>query len=261
MIKSEKVSARNFEWLEDSIRAGAANNLVEGAAAVTSSIGQPTVRSNQTQIIGEAFEVSDTVEVVAKHGRGAKESAYALAKTLKSLKLDVEFAMIGVDQAAVAAGDASTARKMASASKQISTTVDGGGDALTEADILSLHQTCYENGSDVDTLMVKPSDASVISTFAAAASRTRDFGQSKTITQSVEILITSFGTVRVVINRSCLNSVAYLLDGSMFKQCVLRPFSRTLLARDGDSSKHFVVGEISLKHSNFGDSGMVTNIT
>ena len=34
MIKSEKVSARNFDWLEDDLRASSAAGLIEGAAAI-----------------------------------------------------------------------------------------------------------------------------------------------------------------------------------------------------------------------------------
>ena len=74
MIKTEKVSARTFEFLEDSIRAAGVNALVEGADASTTAIGQPTVRSNTTQIIGEAFKVAATVDAVKTHGR-AKETA------------------------------------------------------------------------------------------------------------------------------------------------------------------------------------------
>lgn len=116
----------------------------------------------------------------------------ALAKTLKAIKLDQERAYVGVDQAAVT-GSSSTARKMASASQQISTSVDAGAnstDALTEAKVLELHQTCYENGSDPSILMVKPADSSIIAGFATAANRQRDFSQDKTLTNAIEVLVT-----------------------------------------------------------------------
>ena len=262
LVKSEKVSARTFEWLEDSIRSAGVNALVEGADASTTAISQPTTRSNTTQIIGEAFKVAATVDAVKTHGR-AKETAYALAKTLKAIKLDVERAMIGVDQAAVV-GSASGARKMASVSQQISTTVDAGSnatDALTEAKLLELHQDCYENGSDPTVLMIKPADATIVANFATASSRERDFGSSKTLVNAIEVLVTPFGEIRTLINRNQLATHAFLIDPSMFKQCVLRPFTRTLLSRTGDADTHFCVGEISVKHTNFGDSGMITGLS
>ena len=51
MMKSEKVSARTFSFLEDSIRAAAANHKVEGADSSTITLGNPTERSNTTQIL------------------------------------------------------------------------------------------------------------------------------------------------------------------------------------------------------------------
>jgi hypothetical protein len=263
LIKSEKVSARNFEWLEDDIRSSQVNALVEGANASTTAVGQPTVRNNNTQIIGEAFKIAGTVDAVKTHGR-AKETAYALAKTLKALKLDVEAAMVGVDQATVVDGDGETGRKMASVSQQISTTVDAGtnaADPLTEDKLLELHQECYSNGSDPSVLMIKPADASIVADFGTAANRNRDFGDSKTLTHAIEVLVTPFGTVRTLINRNQLSTHAFLIDPSMFKQCVLRPFTRTLLAKNGDADTHFVVGEVSVKHNSFADSGMITGLS
>jgi len=42
---------------------------------------------------------------------------------------------------------------------------------------------------------------------------------------------------------------------------VLRPFTRTLLAQTGDSDKHFISYEGSVKHLNFADSGMITGLS
>ena len=261
MIKTEKVSARTFEFLQDEIRAAGVNALVEGADAATTAIGQPTVRSNTTQIIGEAFKVAATVDAVKTHARG-KETAYALAKTLKAIKLDVEKALIGVDQAAVV-GSASAARKMASVSQQISTTLDAGSDAtnpLTEAKLVALHQTCYTNGSEPTVLMIKPADATIVAGFATATGRNREI-DAKTLINVIDVILTPFGELRTVINRSQLSTHAFLVDPSMFKQCVLRPFTRTLLAKNGDADTHFVVGEVSNKHVNYSDSGMITGLS
>jgi hypothetical protein len=262
MIKSEKVHSRTFEWLEDSLRASAATALVEGADSSMTAVGQPTTRSNTTQIIGESFQVSATSDAVKTHGR-AKETAYNLAKVLKQVKLDVEKSMVGVSQAAVV-GTASAARKMASIDQQISTTVDAGSnstDALTEAKLLELGQTCYTNGSDPSVLMIKPADSTIIAGFASSSNRQRDLADAKTLVNAIDVLVTSFGTYRVVLNRECLATNAYLIDPSMFKQAVLRPFTRTLLAKTGDSDKHMVVGEVSVKHSQFADSGMITGLS
>lgn len=260
LIKSEKVHARTFEWLETSLRASAQTALVEGADASAITISPATSRTNTTQILGEAFQVSASADAVKTYGR-AKETALQLSQTLAALKNDVEKCLIGVDQAAVA-GTASAARKMASLSQQISTTLDAGSnstDPLTEAKLLTLSQTVFTNGSTPTVLMVKPADASIIAGFATATGRNRDIDRS--IINTIDVLVTPFNSLKVVINRQNLATHAFLIDPTMFKQCVLRPFTRTLLAATGDSSKHFVVGEVSCKHVNFGDSGMITGLS
>lgn len=73
-MKSEKVSARTFSFLEDSLRAAQANFKVEGAVAAPITLGNVTERSNTTQILEESFVISATSDSVATHGR-AKETA------------------------------------------------------------------------------------------------------------------------------------------------------------------------------------------
>jgi len=260
LMKTEKIHARTFEWLETSLRASAQTALVEGADASAITISAATSRTNTTQILGEAFQVSSSADAVKTYGR-AKETALQLSQTLAALKNDVEHCLVGVDQAAVT-GSASAARKMASLSQQISTTLDAGSDAtnpLTEAKLLTLSQTCFTNGSNPSVLLVKPADASIIAGFATATGRNRDIDRS--LINTIEVLVTPFSELKVVISRACKSTHAFLIDPTMFKQCVLRPFSRTLLAKQGDSDKHFVVGEVSCKHTNFGDSGMITGLS
>jgi hypothetical protein len=109
--------------------------------------------------------------------------------------------------------------------------------------------------------MIKPADSLIIGGFASAAGRERDIGASQTLVNTISVLVTAYGTFKVVMNRENLATNAYLIDPSMFKQCVLRPFSRTLLAKTGDSDKHMVVGEVSVKHTSFADSGMITGLS
>jgi hypothetical protein len=262
MIKSEKVSARTFEWLEDSLAAAAVNAAVEGADATMATLTAATSRTNTTQILTKAFQVSATADSIKTYGR-AKETAYQLGRALKEIKRDVERAMVGVSQAAVT-GSSSAARKMASADQQISGSTDAGAsatDPLTEAKLLVAGQAAYTAGSEPSVLMVKPADSTIIAGFAAASGRNREFAQTKTLVNVIDLLVTPFGQYKVVLNRHQVSTIAWLLDPTMFKTAVLRPFSRTLLSKAGDSDKHFVVGEMSLKHSNFGDSHMITGLS
>ena len=262
MFKSESVGARTFSWLEDSLAAAADNAQVEGADASNAALSDATEQTNQTQILSKTFAVSATADAVGTYGR-AKETAYQLAKALKEIKRDLERAMVGVSDAA-SAGSGSTARKMKSVLDQIDTTVDAGSnatDALTEAKLLDLGEDCYDNGSDVDILMIKPADAQIVAGFDAASGRNREIGSSKTLVNAIDLYVSPYGEYRVVLNRHMKSTHALLIDPSMFRTCVLRPFTREMLAKNGDSDRHMVVGEYSVKHMSFADSGMITGLS
>ena len=186
-----------------------------------------------------------------------------LGRTLKAIKRDLEFAYVGAAQNSVA-GNASTARKMTSLINQISTAVDSGSnstDPLSEAKLLVAGQTAFNAGSDPSVLMIKPADSLLTAAFAAASGRNREVQQGKTLVNVVDLYVSPFGEYKIVLNRHMLSTVALLIDPTMFKQCVLRPFSRTLLAKTGDSDTHMVVGEYSCKHTNWGDSVKITNLS
>jgi len=262
MIRSEKVNARTFSWLEDSLAAAANNAQVEGADATMATLTDATERTNNTQILHKAFQVSATADAIGTYGR-AKETAYQLGKALKEIKRDLERAYVGVDNAKVT-GSSSVAREMDSATQQISTTVDAGAnatDALTEAKLLELGEDCFNNGSDPSVLMIKPADAQIVSGFAAASGRNREIAQGRNLVNVIDLYVSPYGEYKVVLNRHQITTHAFLIDPAMWRSCVLRPFSRTLLASAGDSEKHFVVGEYSLKHMNYAADGMITGLS
>ena len=259
LIKQEKCSARVFEWQEDTIRAGGANAQVEGHTFSAGTISPTTMRTNNTQVLSETFEVTATADAIALYGR-AKETAYQLSKVLKSIKKDLEYAYVGVDNAAVT-GTSSAACEMASATQQISTSVSQGTAALTEAKLLELHEDCYNNGSDPSVLLIKPADATVVSNFAASSGRTRDFDTGTALVNVIDLYVSSFGELRVTLSREQLSTHAFLIDPAMWRSVVLRPFTRELLAKTSDADTHAVVGEYSLKHMNFSADGMITDLT
>lgn len=221
------------------------------------------MRTNNTQILTKVFEVSATADAIKTHGR-ARETAHQLSKVLKEIKRDLEFAYVGQDNAKVT-GDATTAREMDSAIAQITTDVDAGAnatDALTEAKLLELGEDCYDNGSDPSIFMIKPADATIVAGFTGASGRQRTFNdQNQTLTNAVNILVTPFGELKVVLNRVQMSTHAFLLDPTMWRSAVLRPTSRTLLAKNGDADTHFVVYEGGLMHLHPSASGQINGLS
>tara|TARA_R110000764_G_scaffold17111_6_gene47117 strand:- start:2319 stop:3218 length:900 start_codon:yes stop_codon:yes gene_type:complete len=264
-LKNEKVSSRTYEWQEDALAAAGANAYAEGASAPAAAQAATVMQNNTTQILMKTVKVSGTADAVATHGR-AKETAYQLGKKLKEIKRDYERACVGIDNAAVVGEDSTpTAREFKSASQMITRDVVAGSnatDALTEGKLLELGQGCYEAGSEPTMLMIKPADALLVAGFVnTAAGRNREIQDSKTLVNAIELLVTPFGEYRVVINRHQASTHAFLLDPTMWCTTTLRPFSRTLLAKDGDSDSHLIVGEVGLKHKSFADGGMISALS
>ena len=190
MCKNEKISARTFSFLEDSLAAAGVNAAVEGADATMIALDAQVERTNTTQILTKGFQISATADAVATYGRKT-ETALNLAKKLKEIKRDYEHALVGVAQATVV-GSASAARKMTSFLNQITTTIDAGSnstDALTEAKLLEAGQTAYTNGSDVNTFMIKPGDAQIVAGFSAASGRNREIAQGKTLVNAIDLYV------------------------------------------------------------------------
>lgn len=270
MIGQEKIKARLHEWQEDTLAAVVDNAEIEGFTAANITLTATTMRSNGTQIFSKTIEVTGTADSVDNHGRD-KEMAYQLRKKAQEAKRDFEHSLIGTAQV-YAVGNNSTARKFAGVQAQIAASVtetapDGdagtGGlqvSALTEAMHLSANQKLYNAGSEAGTFMVKPNDSVRVANFATASGRTRDLGGEKKIVNAVDILVTPFGTQRVVMNRFIKSTDALLVDGDNWKKLVLRPWFRETLAKTGDSTRIMMVGEFSLKHTNREATGLLTNL-
>jgi hypothetical protein len=262
MIKTEKVHARQYSYMTDSLAAAASNAQLEGFTASAGTAIPTTMINGNTQILQKTFQVSATADAVKAYGR-AKETAYQLSKALKEIKKDVEFAFVGASNATVA-GNATTAREMDSADQLIGSgnTTAGGTAALTEAMIVATGQAVYNNGGDATILMVKPADSLIIAGFTGAAGRTREFNDgNKTLTNAVNLYVSPFGEYKVTLNRHQMTTHAFLLDPSMWRTASLRPFARTLLAKTGDSDTHMVVGELGLMHKNPLGSGQINALT
>jgi len=269
LIGQESVSNTVYQWQEDDLAAVAANAVVEGADGTDADLTATTMRSNYTQIMAKTIKASATADAVSTYGR-AKETAYQLSKKSAELKREFEYALVGSARNA-AAGTSSVARQFgnvwgndAGGNAIINSAVvtnNGTPAALTEAMVLATNQKLYEAGGEASYLMIKPADSLIVAGFAAASGRMRDFSEGTKLVNVVDIYVSPFGTQKVVLNRFMKADAALLFDPANWKKAVLRPFSRTLLAKTGDADRHFIVGEFGLKHVNYKASGAITGLT
>lgn len=261
-IGTGKAKATLHQWQQDKLDSAAANKAVEGAAAGTASATDTTLKSANTQIFKKVVEVSGTAQSIGLYGR-SDELARLVAKKGREIKRDIEFAMVGANQAGTA-GDGSTARELTSAQRQISaatTNTHGSNRAFTEAILLDVMQKVFTAGGMPNQLQVTPSHSLVVAGFAAASGRTRDFGVQKKVVNAVDLYVSPFGEVAVVPNRFLQANSALVLDTEYWSRAVLRPMQTIVLAKDGDSDKRMMVTELTLVCENDEASGLANALT
>jgi hypothetical protein len=256
MIGTRKVSQKVFTWLEDVLDAAAVNAAAEGADAPTANQVEPTLFTGNTQILTKAAKVTGTTEATKLHGRGS-EMGRMIYKRGREIKRDLEFAMTNA-QAAVTSGT----RKLASLQTQIdsSMTVAAATAVLTEQMILAGSQACYDQGADPNKLMISSANATVVADFAGATGRLRDLTSMRKIVNAVDVYVTPFGELTVIINRIQRNTDALIFDPSYWKRAVLRNWLTKNLPETGDYEAKMILGEFGLMHSNAFADYLITGL-
>lgn len=281
-----------YNWQEDALRAPAVNTQIEGVDAVTVTAGAPgtgsltatlgpsagvsglvTKKTNYTQLFAEVAQSSGTVENTDFYGRG-NEHDYQVMKKGAALKRDIEYAFL-LNQSATA-GNASTARQLASLSTLINSTTStdaGTGAALTEGLVLSTHQKCFDLGGEPNWLMVSSAHSLIVADFAyrvvsSTQARGRDLGDATELVNVVELYRDPFGTLQVVLNKyqaaagAAKSSYdAYLLQTDAWWIPTLQPIQTDELAKTGHNRKTMITAELTLAHLNSEASGRIYDLS
>ncbi len=266
----ETVHQPVFQWLEDVLRASAANAQLEGFTASETARTQPTLKENVTQIFQDTFGVSGTTEATSHYGRKS-ETARNAANAAKALKLDVERAFVGSGQVMVKPVDNASARVMAGVTAQIAVAnkvvTGGAGIAPTEANLLTALNTAYKAGAEPTVIMVTPDDSLIVADFAKASGRARAINNGtsgdRKIVNAVELYVSPYGEQKVVINRELKSTDLLILDPSMWVKVALkgRDWFTETLAKIGDKTSKMMVGEFSLKNKNSKGSAYIVRST
>lgn len=220
-----------------------------------------------------------TTDATSRYGR-AKETAYQLSKRGAELKRDLEFVLTNaqaggsgvlsnvtitsIGNTANVTSDA--ARTMKSAQAQVDASLlnvtGGSGTAMTETLLNTTLQELYTYGANPKYLMIPPGEALNLSTYLAnttwgTRSLESDAMSKQKIVNVVDVYVSPFGEVKVVLNRFMVNTDHLVFNPSDWKLAVLRAWERVPLAKIGDSERHMIVGEYSLKHANYKASAVV----
>jgi hypothetical protein len=277
-----------FEWQKDELAAAAANQKLEGDDPASLAVAEPTKLTNQTQISEKAVQTSGTAEAVDWAGRKSSQ-AYQLAKRAKEIKRDMEFMLLGED--VKAAGAAGVARKTAALNSWLgdavagdSNIIDGptngavanagdgtavkapsGADAvLTLAMLNNCVEQIWKAGGSPDVIMcdasLKVKMSALAGSVVADIVSNHDKASPASAINSVDVIVTDFGTFKIVPSRLCLPNQLYVLDYDFWSVDYLRPFQTETLAKTGDSIKQMMIAEYGLRGKNGQASGSVIGI-
>lgn len=287
-----KGSASNtlFEWQKDELAAAAANQKLEGDDPASLAVVEPTKLQNYTQISEKAVQTSGTAEAVDWAGRKSSQ-AYQLAKRAKEIKRDMELMLTGEDTAT--AGGAGAARKtgalnswMGDAVAADSNIIDGSnatpapiagtgvGTAVTAPSTtdkvltMGMVNQCVEQiwkaGGSPDVIMcdssLKVKMSALAGSVVADIVTNHDKASPAHAVNSVDVIVTDFGTFKIVPNRFCQSNQLYVLDYDFWSVDYLRPFQTETLAKTGDSVKQMMIAEYGLRGKNGQASGSVIGV-
>ena len=277
-----------FEWQKDELAAAAANQKIEGDNPTSLAVSEPTKLTNYTQISEKAVQTSGTAEAVDWAGRKSSQ-AYQLAKRAKEIKRDMELMLTGNDVATV--GASGTARKTAALNSWLgdatagdSNIIDGptaaavanagNGTAVKAASgaavvlTMGMLNTCVEQiwkaGGSPDVIMCDSSLKVKLSALAGSVIAdivtNHDKASPAHAVNSVDVIVTDFGTFKIVPNRFCQSNQLYVLDYDFWSVAYLRPFQTETLAKTGDSVKQMMIAEYGLCGKNGQASGSVIGV-
>lgn len=269
------------EWQTDALSAPIANNAaVEGADANYTMAPDTNRVGNYSQIVTDAFQVSNTQEEV-KHA-GPNAIARLQARTMMQLKKDIEASALTSTTAN--AGSSSTGRSMKGVAGFVATNYFGGAGgsapvagipgtapvagtpfAYTEAELKLALNAAYSAGGNVNLLLLTPTGKQVQSGFTGNIARMQDVNNSGEITlkTSYTIYQSDFGEVTCVPNRvmsAVGDKAVYGIDTDMWALAVLRGMETEEMAVTGDSRKFQIRWEGTLEARNEASSFQIRDL-
>jgi hypothetical protein len=260
------------EWQIDALAAVAANAKVEGDDHSAPARSMPSRLKNYTQISRKDIVVTGTSRKVNTAGF-AEILAYDTAKAGKEIKRDMEYAMLGNNQAS--AGTSASPRvsggvpnwitetqhyKIAAQTTVTTTAVASGlatasgatwatsNTAYAEADLNSMLKLAWSTGGEVDTVLADSVGFARAAAFTGVAQRFRDVAskQPAQIIGFASVYVSPYGTVQLVLSRYIPANSWYGLQMDMWEVAYLRPFQTLEIAKSGDSDKRTLLAEWTL---------------
>lgn len=254
------VSNKYHEWQNDTLAAAASNAIVEGADTDTAALTATTRTGNYTQISRKSWQTTDTMEAVKAAGRGS-EYAYQMAKKMKELARDMEYAIVNGTGNSGASG---TAREMKGVLSWISTTnttgTGTGSEALTESMYNDTLQAIYNQGGNPNATFTHGFNKRKISAFSTPSTRNIDV-EDKKLVASVDVYDSDFGLQQIILDRYMPTDTVAVLEEDKFRVGFLRGVKYKELPDLGGGPRGQWEAEYTLESLNEKASGKITQLT
>ena len=288
-----------FEWQTDTLSDTANNRQPEGNDYASTAATEPRRLTNFTQISATQVQSSGTAEAVDFAGRKSTQ-AYQLAKRAKELKRNMETMLLDDTLKTIASSGNARATASVGAwmggpillqtpvldgtqatvvglqnlgvgsvgpdGTTAPTAVAGSTTAITLAGINETVSRIWDKGGTPDVIMCDGPTKQTISSSNVGGNVVADpIGNNsgdKAITaiNAVDVLVTDFGTFKVVPNRFSVPTFAYFFDYDLWSIDYLRPFRTETLAKTGDSIKQMLVAEYGLMSKNQKANGFLADV-
>lgn len=244
--KLRKVSAKNtlHEWSTYEHDSAAANAQIEGATYTYGALTAPSRLTNYTQIFRKTFQVSNTQQAVDPAGM-EDEYAFRVQVALEAIGRDIEKALVTGSGNSGASG---TGRELKGIMGFITTNISTGtgtGRALTEAELNSLIQDCYENGGRPDWLLGSYTQVNKLAQLMSS-DRTYNDG-NKEFTSQMLVYSSPFGRLMVEGDSQVADAELAVLQKDMWAVAQLRPVAKKDTPETADAKNGVLIGELTLE--------------
>lgn len=244
--KLRKVSAKNtlHEWSTYEHDSAAVNAQIEGATYEYGALTAPSRLTNYTQIFRKTFQVSNTQQAVDPAGM-EDEYAFRVQVALEAIGRDIEKALVTGSGNSGASG---TGRELKGIMGFITTNISSGtgtGRALTEAELNSLIQDCYENGGRPDWLLGSYTQVNKLAQLMSS-DRTYNDG-NKEFTSQMLVYSSPFGRLMVEGDSQVADTELAVLQKDMWAIAQLRPVAKKDTPETADAKNGVLIGELTLE--------------
>jgi hypothetical protein len=161
--------------------------------------------------------------------------------------------------------DGSAGTPIANDGDGTSVAAPAGADAVLTMDMVNdCVQQVWEAGGNPDVIMcdasLKVKMSALAGSVVADLVTNHDKASPAHAVNSVDVIVTDFGTFKIVPSRLCLANQLYIVDFDFWSIDYLRPFMTETLAKTGDSVKQMMVAEYGLRGKNGQANGAVIGV-